>query len=468
MSPSARRRLFPPLALVLLALAFAAPPASADPGDPIDPAVRAQWYSWATNRTERRAFTWKRTREELDRYSRHCEWTAPRYSRVVESHRTLDRVIVWDARHGYWTGLGDAMLRHMGLLRVGRATDRATFIWLDACADRDGPARVSTTDRSNGTECSFDTGAYWRGYGRVDWQWSEANRKRAEKRHGASGETLILHDCGRAAGMDGVPCRFKKPDGTLLFEIGGEPKQRWPKILAFLQSIPEPWIRVELIAPEDMFNIAEDHAACHAAGISYRSWHPDNIGCGNKECEFHSNLRPKSLLWTGLRPHLDRVEQWDGFVGVTMRTGFADHADNFPELSVVSADLYGRLSAAELGKTIEGIMRQCPADHKKAWRELPHGKQPCVSWSPGVNDPTYEISLPEAERKCMPERAAWQFGPGTGLGGSYGAFLDCAGMQARKGENVITSTGAVHASLALLLARGGSALCVHSAPARQF
>ena len=37
-------------------------------------------------------------------------------------------------------------------------------------------------------------------------------------------------------------------------------------------------------------------------------------------------------------------------------------------------------------------------------------------WSPGVNDPTYDINLKEAERKCLPPNRDWEFGPGTGLG----------------------------------------------------
>ena len=39
------------------------------------------------------------------------------------------------------------------------------------------------------------------------------------------------------------------------------------------------------------------------------------------------------VLWAALRPHLTRMENWDGMVAITMRSGFADHVGNFPEAS---------------------------------------------------------------------------------------------------------------------------------------
>lgn len=206
---------------LLLAAAFAAalllPSASAlpPPGAP-DPS----FVAWAA--ADRPGQQFRRTRLELSKFASRCSWMADDWQRtVVDQHASLDRVIVFDARHGRWSGIGDSLLMWMSLMRFARAIGRAGFIHFDGCADPEAPARLWPTPWSNGTGCSFDPAAYFRGFGpSVDWQWSEITRRRVTARHGprAKSEFLLGSRCNLALGEK---CEVLFANGTaaLSFEM---------------------------------------------------------------------------------------------------------------------------------------------------------------------------------------------------------------------------------------------------------
>ena len=67
---------------------------------------------------------------ELETYRSTCQCTSRVQQRARILHTRLDRVIVFDVRFRWW-GLGNNLVRWLGLLRLGLATGRATFLWFD-------------------------------------------------------------------------------------------------------------------------------------------------------------------------------------------------------------------------------------------------------------------------------------------------------------------------------------------------
>lgn len=205
--------LLPALAAAALAAILLLPlPASAE--DPYAAEPDPRFAAWAA--AERPAQQFRRTRLELTNFLHRCSWMADDWDRnVVARHASLDRVIVIDSRHGRWSGIGDSLIMWMSQMRFARALGRAGFIFLDACADPQAPERMLKSDRSEGAECRFDAGAYFRGFGpNVDWQWSEATRRRVEQRHGprATAELLLGTRC---SGELGQRCEILYDNGTV-------------------------------------------------------------------------------------------------------------------------------------------------------------------------------------------------------------------------------------------------------------
>ena len=71
------------------------------------------------------------------------------------------------------------------MLRFARALGRAGFLFMDTCADPDrSPWRYEPSQwGGNDTDCGFDGGAFVRGFGGLDWQWSTESRKLVEACH---------------------------------------------------------------------------------------------------------------------------------------------------------------------------------------------------------------------------------------------------------------------------------------------
>lgn len=254
------------------------------PSPPPPSAAHLQMIEWA--KAERRAQRWRRTRTELDRFVRECAWISDGYVRTVRLYEALDKVVVFDVRHGTWQGLGDSISRLLNLLRVSRAMGRAGFILSDPCGATQAPRRYATTALSNGTTCEFDLAAFVRGFGPgVDYQWSDAARRRVEKRLGAAalsaeGERVLSLRCPPGAGG---PCELRDArSGAVVFstppaEFGGAPQPgRELDWLRFLRDDPglsaEPFLRIELTDMGDLFTLYEQQEACKASGINLPPW----------------------------------------------------------------------------------------------------------------------------------------------------------------------------------------------------
>jgi hypothetical protein len=140
-----------------------------------------------------------RPRAELDAFGATCTTYLKDYGweRVLREHGAPSRVIVFDVRHGAWVGLADSLPRIQSLLRLGRSWGRDTYLWADACADARGPARLVTTPRSNGTECTFDPGEWFRTLGGVEWRWTGRRRRGVSLKLGAHhGEVFVVGALG--------------------------------------------------------------------------------------------------------------------------------------------------------------------------------------------------------------------------------------------------------------------------------
>lgn len=219
-SPRRRRRRFPRLLPALglalaLALATALQPAHAsDPSHEAAAEPDPRFIEWVA--AERPAQQFRRTKLELSKFASQCSWMAEDWQRrVVDRHAALDRVIVFDARHGRWSGIGDSLLMWMSMLRFARAVGRAGFIQLDPCADPQTPPRTWPTQLSKGDECRFDAGAFFRGFGpNVDWQWSEATRRRVEARQGPRNASELVLGCF-CMNQYGDKCELRFENGTV-------------------------------------------------------------------------------------------------------------------------------------------------------------------------------------------------------------------------------------------------------------
>lgn len=233
---------------------------------------------------ERRARRWRRTSRELDNFVSRCSWIADGWVRAVRHYDTLDKVIVFDVRHGTWVGLGDSISRHLNFLRLARALGRAGFILSDPCADPLAPRRLVTTRLSRGTTCEFDLAAYVRGLGpSADYQWSETTHARVERRHGLVGsesERVVAMLCKPGPAQ---PCELRDArTGVVLFSTPADPNGGAPlpghelSWFQFLLTDPElsaaPWIRIELTDIGDFFFLYEQQEVCRAAGINIPPW----------------------------------------------------------------------------------------------------------------------------------------------------------------------------------------------------
>lgn len=269
---------------------------------PAPTAAHLQMHEWA--KAERRAKRWRRTRTELDRFSRQCGWISEGYVQAVNLYSSVDRVVVFDVRHGAWQGLGDSISRLLNLLRLARSMGRAGFILSDPCADPLAPKRLATTPLSNGTTCEFDLAAYFRGFGpHMDFQWSERTRKRVEARHGkvvgSPSERVLSMHC---APGDGRPCELRDArSGKVVFstpaaEHGGAPvsgkEMDWVRFLRDDPAVSaEPVLRIELTDMTDFFFLYERQEACALSGINLPPWWDKVCRAGGIECPSSPPLR---------------------------------------------------------------------------------------------------------------------------------------------------------------------------------
>lgn len=295
----------------------------------------AGWFSSPAKRPEDR---WPRTQAELANYNALCPHTPPASA--------SDGVLVFDARHGDWVGIGDSVSRVLALLRLGQHLQVRTFIWMDHCADKYGPARSVVGRRSNGTTCSFDAGEWFESIN-GDWRWTTSKRRLVARMH--KQEHAMAYTCTEEG--EGGRCRRAR----VPFDAGNE-----IEVLKHALRVHR-WVRIELTTLDDFRSIGD--AIPH-----------------NRRCELFAALRPKTVLWNALAPHLDKAVHWKALGGLAVRTGLADHADLFkPPSKGRSFD-------------IERVMRlfeSCPEGARAVSRFASEKHPPCVHYQPHAGAPRF-------------------------------------------------------------------------------
>lgn len=363
---------------------------------------------------------WNRTLTELQRFDAACSptFTAQVWQKTKSDFVHRERVIVFDVRHGDWVGLADSMSRVSALLRVGRWLGRTPYIWANGCADKSGPSRLVTTARANGSECFFDHGEWFQTLGAIGWRWSA--RQRFVMQHKLGSEKAFTYQCKNLVGEECKHTHLLDENGTVVYEDFGE-----SRVLNHLSEMKAPWVRVELTAIDDFRKLSEKLER-------------------HDQCDLFANTRPKPALWRAMGPHLKRINQWDGFVALAVRTGFADHVGLFPELVIQDTQPLG---------TLETLFAPCPEGVEPVSRFSKPGTPPCVHYQ------THAISavfLPdeEAARACGDADDAWFEQPTT----PFKAYVYCAAAAARKtagsnawGVMILSDSPAVKRAVTALL-----------------
>ena len=337
---------------------------------------------------------WRRTREEATAFDAACRNTAAaaQWASADAARASHARVLVFDVRHGFWVGLGDSMSRVNALLRAGRSTGRATYLWADGCADRDGPRRMVTTARANGTECFFDVGRWFHTVGALDWRWSLRKRRLVQSRHVQ--ETALAFSCVHMGPRACEHTRLVDSQGRTAYEDRGP-----SRVLRHLAEHPAAWLRVELASVDDMRDVGDALPR-------------------DDRCETFMNTRPSPELWGALGAHLARADEWRGFVALAVRTGYADHVDLFPELSG---------AAPEPVSSLERLFQPCGADVAPVTRFAAPGQAACVKYQTHADSEPF-VPDETAVRRCGAADDAWFDGSPLG---PLRAYVACAAASAR-------------------------------------
>ena len=370
-----------PALLCALLCAFAARCGGEDAAQP-SASVAERWAGFLADEVV--AHRYSRTREELQQFGTACAYMAPAWVALADAHASLRRVVVVDCRHN-WNGLGDSHERWNFLLRVGRSLGRAAFLWNDGCADRDGPPRlpvegVPAPVRPPG--CQFDPGAYVTGLGGVAWRWDAAARHRVERAQGvtqAAGELVLQYHCNQEGHRGCLHATLRFANGSTALETRGAAGDETAEaVLAYLDALPDPWLRLETTVQGELTREAFSAFACtRGAGAA-----AGRAECG-QSCESFANWRPKPRTWAALRPALLRLDSWAAVAALTVRTGAADHVGRVPEvLSAAEAEAAekGLDRPGALAAALEPLFVDCAPDAPKAARDRKPGEQPCVHW----------------------------------------------------------------------------------------
>ena len=344
----------------------------------------------------------------MERELRTFEWQCQdqlgtRLEHASQMHSALAQVVVFDLRHDGWTGLGETLPRVALLLRLADALGRAGFVWMDTCADADGPARPDAP-----AGCQFDLGEHFRGLSGMAYQWNHRLRRSLERAH-PDGELALRFTCTRFE-----PGKLQVDmcaNGTWTTPDGEPQGHSYGDAFSLLKNLTHPWARVELTHMNDL----------QAEALLLKP------GGGASRCELAALTRPSAALLREIRPYSRRMSEWAGVAALSARTGFADHASLFPDLQP-TVDLGGD----ELMRRLEDeLMRQCPPGVRPVWRELPRGERPCVNWQTNAADPTFSPDAVAAARCRGEEFANVSLPGGTADRGPFESYAECAGAAAR-------------------------------------
>lgn len=183
---------------------------------------------------------------ELSTFARHCNCTRRIEERRAELHANLTRILVFDVRFLWW-GIGNSLVRWLNLLRVGLASGRATFLWMEGRL----PARGGKAPPRD----NFDLGSYFQSLG-ADWRWNAKAEARVRAVHGPTAiparlqyralfgrdDRFIISAVGDSSKLGDGGSGFvgsTSLHGTRAAEHGGI-------LLEYLSKRTEPWLVVDL------------------------------------------------------------------------------------------------------------------------------------------------------------------------------------------------------------------------------
>ena len=402
------------------------------PSTPLD-----EWDAWLS--ADANALAYRRTRDELQHFSQQCKpQLADYWTRLSVLHSLLTRVVVLDVRHNF-NGLGDTHERLNFHLRVGRALDRAAFLWSSTGADPHGlPGRAAYTTPERVTrpwsDDLFDAGEHATGLGGVAWRWSARQRSKAEAAHPAAAWLWLQYECLHfvSGGCRRAQLRFGE-NATVLLDVShaGDGAAERTALAVFTElssglAASYPLLRLQMSHQTDFEPEARLPRVCPRPPGAPRS-----DGHCPQHCESFANWRPTKRTWAALAPHLRALDGMAASVALTARTGVAD------QIGAKHAALGARLSMVDgsmdaLARRVGALFTPCPPGTKRFDRAKIANESACVNFDgfgehPG--DPPPSLAL---ARRCGGgvESEPLLFA-GAGDAGVLGAFVECAARSAQ-------------------------------------
>jgi len=330
-------------------------------------------------------------------------------------------------------GLGDTHERLNFILRVGRALGRAAFLWADSEADPSGPPRARHVNAERVvrpyTRGMFDPGAYVNGFGGVKWRWSASRREAAEARHPGAAWLFLHYECMRYGdgGCTHSQVRFGDNASVALDADTKDARETAQRVFAFLNEHfrHHPLLRLQTSLQGDLTPESRLPDVCPRGFNAAPPPHCDQY------CESFFNWRPNRKTWVALRPHLAKMDGWKATVGLTVRTGTADHYGALPEVLQRSLLAGANGSAAAIAARLETLFAPCPPGTVPFRRDKQVGERACVNWNsdePAAPPPSLQLAARCGGRHGGAEDSPPLYGES---GGPLGAFIDCGARAAQ-------------------------------------
>ena len=323
-------------------------------------------------------------------------------------HKSLHRVLVLDARF-HWNGLGNSLPRWLGLLRVGNAMRRATFLWMDDddadddTVDEDGPEAPEPFSVRRATTPRFDIGRYFVSRAGADWRWSRRWDAAVSARHNVTAPTTrVRYRCARATHTCMEPrleVEAATRGGALEWRVAVSATHETElagRLLSWLRGLDSPWVELQLdgqVALEASSAAAGpelQHALCTSPADGWplkdiRGWALTDAPRLTLQCEAVSLLQPRRWLQSRLLPFLTRLAEYDRVLGVHIRTGFADW-QALSQHALAAARALPTLSRPAQWAAFEASLLDCTAASRRVGAPCFHWKSPHLDRAPSLLD----------------------------------------------------------------------------------